>query len=76
MPMTPRVHGESVVGSPHVQSTLAVDTKAGTASGLVLLDPAGVEYVLWVDSTGDLKVGTRADHATPDVAGTVIGTQS
>lgn len=76
MALTPRVDGESVLGSPRVRSTTAHDTLAGTASGIVLLDTAGVEYVLWVDSTGDLRVGTRANFTTPNSAGTVIGTQS
>lgn len=77
MALTERVAGQTTVGSTRESScTFAVNTKSGTASGLVLVDTAGVEYVLWVDNTGDLKIGTRANFATPDAAGTVVGGQS
>jgi len=43
--------------------TLAVDTKAGSASGLVLVDSSGVEWVFWVHG-GVLRFGTRAQFFT------------
>lgn len=74
-----RVAGQTTIGSPREPScTVAVDAKAGTASGLKLVDTAGVEYILWVDTTGDLKISsTTADFYTnPNSAGTVVGGQS
>ena len=76
MAHTENVSGETVIGSSRTQCTVSVNTLAGTASGIVLLDTAGVEYVLWVDSTGDLMIGTRANFTTPNAAGTVVGGQS
>lgn len=78
MALTERPTGvsQTTFGSNRDQGLVAINTKLGTASGLVLVDSAGVEYVLWVDTTGDLKIGTRADLVTPDSAGTVIGGQS
>lgn len=75
MAATDRVSGETRFGSNRQQSTVAINTAAGTASGLVLLDSAGVEYVLWVDTTGDLQIGTRAQHLALTGA-TVVGNQS
>lgn len=43
--------------------------------GLKLRTEAGVVYYLWVDSTGDLRIGS-AEPSTPDSDGTVVGTQS
>lgn len=76
MALTERVLGETAFGSPREQGTIAVNTVATTASGVVLLDTAGVEYMLWVDSTGKLRIGTRANFTTPNSAGTVVGTQT
>ena len=71
-----RVDGQTTIGSKHSPGSLAVDSKLGIPSSLVLVDSAGVEYVIWIDVTGDLKIGTRANFVTPDAAGTVIGGQS
>lgn len=79
MALTQRVQNQSTVGSSRGVGTSpgiqAVDTPSGTASGLVLLDSAGVEYVLWVKSSGELYIGTRSNFATPDAAGTKVGAQ-
>lgn len=74
-----RREGRTVFGSKRVGAcTLAVDAKAGTASGITLVDSAGVAYYIWIDTTGDLKVSsTIADFETnPNSAGTVVGGQS
>lgn len=76
MALVGRRAGLTVFGSVRERCALGVDAKAGTASGLVLVDTAGVEYYLWIDNTGDLKIGTRANFESPNTAGTVIGTQS
>jgi len=43
-----------------------------------LMDKAGTYYYIWVDTTGDLRVGTTAPVATDgtDTGGTIVGTQS
>jgi hypothetical protein len=79
MAATLRVANQTNIGSSRAATNpgiLLIDTPAGTASGIVLQDSAGTEYVLWVDTTGDLMIGTRANFATPDAAGTVVGGQS
>jgi len=43
--------------------------------GIKLRSEAGVVYWLWVDSTGDLRIGS-AEPTTHDSDGTVVGTQS
>ena len=71
--------GESRVGTNrdgNGNQGFGVDAPAGKVSYLALVDSAGVEYLIWVDVTGDLRIGTRANSATPDAAGTVIGGQS
>lgn len=56
---------------------VAVNSKAGTPSGLVLKNSAGDEYFLYVDSTGDLCIGTRAQFVANTTGGTaVVGAQS
>jgi len=70
-----RAEGQSNVGSTRTRSALAVNTAAGTASGLILVDSAGVEYVLWVDTTGDLQIGTRAQWIAL-TGSAVVGSQS
>lgn len=73
----PSTGGQTTFGSdkegPHV---LAVNCKTGFASGIALVDSAGTEYILYIDTTGDLRIGTRANFATPNAAGTVVGSQS
>ena len=76
MAHTERVAGETVFGSNRQQSTVALLSADTTAPGLVLLDTAGTEYVLWVDTAGKFKIGTRANFTTPNSAGTIVGTQS
>lgn len=57
---------------------IAVDAGGeGTTSSpsyLKLVDKAGTAYYLFVDSTGDLKIGTAIPDG--DETGTVVGTQS
>lgn len=55
---------------------VGVDAPMGVVSYIALVDSAGVEYLLWVSSAGKLMIGTRANIATPDAAGTVVGGQS
>ena len=79
MALTERVGNQTAFGGARPGAgpgIVAINTPSGTASGLVLMDTAGTEYVLWVDSTGDLRIGTRANFDTPNAAGTVVGTQS
>lgn len=47
----------------------------GKPSGLAMMDSAGIEYLVWVDTTGDLRVGTRAQYESQSGAG-VVGSQS
>lgn len=61
-----RVDGQTVLGSRRLRGAAKVDSLAGTASGIVLIDSAGVEYVLWVDNAGELVIGTRTGWVTPD----------
>lgn len=60
--------------------TLTIErTSASTgAPGILsLYDKSGTRYYLWVDSTGDLRVGTTAPSVLGgDTGGTVVGTQS
>lgn len=73
-----RTAGQTTIGSDRQAScSVAVNTKAGTASGLRLVDTAGVEYILWVNSSGVLKISsTVADFTTnPNSAGTTVGGQ-
>ena len=79
MALTLRVENQTNIGSSRAgagSGILAIDSASGSASGIVLLDTAGTEYVLFVDTTGDLKIGTRANFTTPNSAGTVVGGQS
>jgi len=74
-----RREGRTVFGSNRIAAcTVAVNSKAGSSSGLTLVDSDGVAWYLWVDTTGDLKVSsTIADFETnPNSAGTVVGGQS
>jgi hypothetical protein len=75
MALSERTAGETVFGSTRQQSTVGLNTAASTASGLVCLDTAGVEYVLWVSSAGKLTIGTRAQFLA-QTGGTVVGSQS
>jgi hypothetical protein len=76
MVLTERVIDETVFGSNRDgASTVAVQPGAGSPSGLVLMDTAGVEYVIWVKTDGALYIGTRANFATPNAAGTKVGGQ-
>ena len=54
-----------------------LQSKGDTAKpGFVVLQTAAdVQYWLWVDSTGDLRIHT-AEPTSFDVDGTVVGTQS
>ena len=49
----------------------------GGPGGIVLYDTAGAAYLLWVDTTGDLRIsvytGAAVDYAT---GGGVVGSQS
>jgi hypothetical protein len=50
----------------------------GTGSNpgfLKLFTAADVEYWLWVDVNGDLRIHT-AEPSDPDADGTIVGTQS
>jgi hypothetical protein len=51
-----------------------------TASGVIIQDTAGNGYGLWVDTTGDLRVGAVATvegaSFNPNSDGTIVGTQS
>ena len=51
-------------------------TVAGTQPGILrLVNQSGVGYWIWVDNTGDLRIGT-ALPTDPDASGTIVGTQS
>ena len=77
MAVIPRQEGDTGFGDLRVESSVAVDSKAGTASALILVDSDGVEWVVWVDTTGDLRIGTRANRTDdPNANGTIVGTQS
>lgn len=44
---------------------------------VTLKNAAGTSYYVWVDSTGDVRVGTTAPtDSTESTTGTVVGTQS
>lgn len=76
MALTDRVDGQTAFGSPRIAGCIvAVNTKDGTASGIVLLQPNGTEKVLYVNDTGELTIGTRANFTTPNSAGTKVGGQ-
>jgi hypothetical protein len=52
---------------------------SGAAGVLNLVSAGGTNYYLWVDATGDLRIGTAApeEDGTPsDTSGTVVGTQT
>lgn len=47
------------------------------ASGnIAIINKDGTTYYLWVDATGDLRIGTTAPTNANDTSGTVVGTQS
>lgn len=75
MALRERSDGQSIVGTDIVQGILAVNTKAGTASALILLQPDGTEKALWFQNDGKLYVGTRAQAAALS-GGTVVGSQA
>lgn len=55
-------------------NTNATNPNAGT---LRLAAAGGTTYYLWVDATGDLRIGTSPPAgATSDTSGTVVGTQT
>lgn len=73
---TARRDGQTVFGSDKVSDcVVAVNSKSGSPSGLILVDSAGVEYVLWVDTSGDLIISTYANFQS-ETSTTVVGTQS
>jgi hypothetical protein len=75
MVLTQRREGQSAFGTPKVTGCMvAVDTKAGTASGLLLLQPDGTEKVLWVQNDGKLYIGTFTQFTTLS-GGTAVGGQ-
>ena len=50
---------------------------SGTAAGnLRMMDKNGVEYYIWIDAAGKLRIGTTAPVSAQDTSGTIIGTQS
>lgn len=63
-------------------SLLRIDrnTSGNGAPGMLALqDKANVLYYIWVDSTGDLRIGTappEEDGTPADTSGTIVGTQS
>lgn len=75
MVLTERTAGETVFGSTRQQSTVGLNTLAGTASGIVLISADGTEFVIWVRNNGDVMTGSRANFTTPQSAGTKIGAQ-
>jgi hypothetical protein len=51
----------------------------GAAGTLRLMDAAGASHYLWIDATGDLRVGDAApteDGTTADTSGVIVGTQN
>jgi hypothetical protein len=53
------------------------NTNAATAAGcLRMMNKSGTEYYIWVDATGDLRIGTTAPTSANDLSGAVVGTQS
>lgn len=62
---SPRLHVERQSGGGTAPGSIALEAKNGTV------------YFLWVDTTGDLRVGTTEPNITNgDTVGTVVGTQS
>jgi hypothetical protein len=53
------------------------NTNAASAAGcLRMMNKTGTEYYIWVDATGDLRIGTTAPTSANDLTGAVVGTQS
>ena len=56
------------------------NTSNNAAPGhLNLVDKNGTEWFIWVDTTGDVRIGNappQADNSVTDTAGTVVGTQT
>ena len=75
MALTLRRAFQTIFGSPLGESTVAVDTKAGTASAVALVQPDGTEKVLWIQNDGKVYVGTAAQR-TALTGGTVVGSQA
>lgn len=46
------------------------------AGAIRLYDLNGMDYYLWVDATGDLRIGTSAPTNANDTSGSVVGSQS
>lgn len=73
MAYTGRTANETTFGNSRAgngPATVAINTPSGTASGIVLLDSAGTEYAVWVNTSGELIIGTRAGFTAPNtVAG-------
>ena len=73
-----RANGAGAIGGNRV--IIGRNTSGGTAAGVLILTAAdGTSYYIWVDTTGDLRIGTAApeEDGTPaDTSGTVVGTQS
>lgn len=77
--MPDRVDGQTTFGSDRVADCrVRVIAKAGRASGLCLVDTAGVEWFLWFDTTGDLRAGNLAAFTAVDqnASGSVVGGQT
>ena len=75
MALTDRRDGQSAVGSPRVKGYLGVNSASGHASQLVLVDSAGAEWFIWVDTTGDLRI-SATDPTSYQADGTIVGSQS
>lgn len=60
--------------------TLTIERNSNSTGApgiLSLYDRSGTRYYLWVDTTGDLKIGTTAPSVIGgDTGGTVVGSQS
>lgn len=74
----PEVGGVTVLGKAAntVASEIELFDGGSEKPALVVLyDHAGVPYYLWVDNTGDLRIGT-AKPTDEDADGAIVGTQS
>lgn len=76
MAVKPRRSGQSTFGSDRVQSNIAVKSKTGKPSGIVLVDSAGVEYFLYVDTSGNLVISNVEAKftTTPNTVGGALAT--
>lgn len=61
MALDDREDGLTVFGSNRVKScAIAANAKAGSASGFAFVQPNGTEKYIWVNDSGELQIGTRA----------------